>query len=162
VKKAFSLIELLITIALAGVMVILSVNYLNISTLSKQNIKTELQSHLNIITATILQCKELSNMMPIQSGGALANNTLLDTLDCNTSTPYSLDGGKGSFIPEPLTGFANYTATQNGNIFYFSTTTALDSNNYEVLQELNSSYSMMQYQLTNDGTTAKLNFYLSR
>jgi prepilin-type N-terminal cleavage/methylation domain-containing protein len=160
-KKAFSLIELLLTITLAGVMVILSFNYLNISTLSKQNTKIEFQSHLNIITATILQCKELSNMMPIQSGGSLASTTPLDTLECNTSIPYLLDGGKGSFIPEPLTGFTNYTATQLGTQFYFTTTTAFSSNNYEVLQELNSTYSTQQYELTNNGTTATLNFYLS-
>jgi len=64
VKKAFSLIELLIVITLLGVMAILSFSYLNISTLSKQNIKTEFASHLNIITATILQCKDLSGSMP--------------------------------------------------------------------------------------------------
>lgn len=161
-KKAFSLIELLLTIALAGAMVILSFNYLNISTLSKQNTKTEFQSHLNIITATILQCKELSNMMPIQNNGSLANDTPLDTLECNTTIAYSLDGGKGSFIPKPLSGFTNYTAKQLGNIFYFSTTTPLASSNYEVLQELQTTYSANQYGLINDGTTATLNFYLSR
>jgi len=143
-------------------MVILSVNYLNISTLSKQNTKTEFQSHLNIITATILQCKELSNMMPIQSGGALANDTYLDTLECNTSSPYLLDGERGSFIPKALSGFTNYTATHSASEFYFTTTTSYSSSNYEVLQELQATYSSKQYELTNDGTTAKLNFYLSR
>jgi prepilin-type N-terminal cleavage/methylation domain-containing protein len=160
-KKAFSLIELLLTIALSGVMVILSFNYLNTSTLSKQNTKTQFQSHLNIITATIFQCKELSDAMPIQSGGSLASDTFLDTLECNTSSPYSLDGEKGAFIPEPLTGFTNYTAKQIGNIFYFTTTTPLVSNNYEVLRELQSAYSTKQYELIDDGTTATLNFYLS-
>lgn len=153
---------MLLTIALAGVMVILSLNYLNISTLSKQNTKTEFQSHLNIITAAILQCKELSNMMPIQNGGALANTTPLDTLECNTTTPYLLDGAKGSFIPEPLSGFTNYTASQTGEEFYFSTTTPYGSSNYEVLQELQTTYSQNQYELSHDGTTANLNFYLSR
>lgn len=161
-KKAFSLLELIVAIALAGVIALLSTNFINFSTISKINIKSELQSHFNIISATILQCKELSNLMPLQTDGSPANDTLLNTLECNTTTPYTLDGGRGSFIPKALSGFTEYKATQNGNNFYFSTTTALDSNNYEVLQELNSSYSSNQYELTNDATTAYLNFYISR
>ncbi|MCK4974162.1 MAG: prepilin-type N-terminal cleavage/methylation domain-containing protein, partial [Sulfurimonas sp.] len=61
-KKAFSLLELIIAIALAGVIAVLSTNFINFSTISKINIKSELQSHFNIISATILQCKELSNI----------------------------------------------------------------------------------------------------
>lgn len=161
-KKAFSLIELLVVITLLGVMAALSFSYLNISTLSKQNIKTEFSSHINIITATILQCKDLSGSMPTQVGEVPANATLLKTLICNTSPTYALDGGHGSFIPPPLSNFTPYTATQTGDIFYFTTTTPLDSPNYEVLNELKNSYSTNQYELTNDGTTATLNFYLSR
>lgn len=161
-RKAFSLIELLVVITLIGVMAALSFSYLNISTISKQNIKSEFQSHINIITATILQCKDLSGSMPTQVGEVPANNTLLNTLICNTSPTYSLDGGHGSFIPKPLSNFTTYTATQMGDIFYFTTSTPLNSPNYEVLQELQNSYSTNQYELTNDGTTATLNFYLSR
>ena len=161
-KRAFSLIELLLTIALSGVMVALLVNYINISTLSKQNIKTELQSHLNIISATILQCKDLSNTLPTQAGEIAANATLLSTLICNTSPSYALDGGHGSFIPPPLNNFTPYSATQSGAIFYFTTTTPLNSANYEVLQELQADYPLNQFELTNDGTTATFNFYLSR
>lgn len=161
-KKAFSLVELLVVITLIGVMAALSFSYLNIFTLSKQNIKTEFTSHLNIITATILQCKDLSGSMPTQAAEAAANGTPLNTLTCNTSPTYALDGGHGSFIPKPILNFSAYTATQAGNIFYFTTTTPLSSLNYEVLQELQNSYSTNQYELTNDGTTATLNFYLSR
>jgi len=161
-RKAFSLIELLIVITLSGVMAILAFNYLNMETISKENIKLELQSHFNIITATILQCKEYSNIMPIQSNGSEASDTLLNTLDCNTSTPYSLDGGKGSFIPPPLNNFTAYTATQNASEFYFSTTTGINSYNDEVLQELQNSYSTSQYELTSNATTTTLKFYLSR
>jgi len=161
-KRAFSLIELLLTIALAGVMVILSLNYLDVFTLSKQNIKTEFQSHLNIISATILQCKDLSNTLPTQAGEIAASATLLNTLVCNTSPSYALDGGHGSFIPAPLNNFTPYKATQSGEIFYVSTTTPLNSPNYKVLQELEATYSATQYELTNNGTTANLNFYLSR
>ena len=143
-------------------MAILSFSYLNVTTLSKQNIKTEFQSHLNIITATILQCKDLSNSMPTQAGEVAANGTLLNTLTCNTSPTYQIDGGHGSFIPPPLLNFTAYKATQVGEIFYFTTTTPLASASYEVLQDLQSSYSANQYELTNNGTTATLNFYLSR
>ncbi len=161
-RKAFSLLELFVAITLAGVMALFAFNYLNTKTLSKENIKLELQSHFNIITATILQCKEYSNIMPIQSDGSEASNTLLNTLDCNTTTPYSLDGGKGSFIPPPLNNFTAYTATQNISEFYFSTTTTINSYNDEVLQELLSRYSINQYELTSDATTTTLKFYLSR
>ncbi|MEA3371688.1 MAG: prepilin-type N-terminal cleavage/methylation domain-containing protein, partial [Campylobacterota bacterium] len=161
-RKAFSLIELLIVITLAGVTAILAFNYLNMESISKNNIKLELQSHFNIITATILQCKEYSNIMPIQSGGSEASDTLLSTLECNTTTPYQLDGGKGAFIPPPLNDFTAYTATQNASEFYFSTRTSINSYSDEVLQELQTNYSTNQYELTSDATTTTLKFYLSR
>ncbi len=161
-RRAFSLLELLIVITLSGVMAIFAFNYLNMETISKENIRLELQSHFNIITATILQCKEYSNIMPIQSNGSEASNTLLNTLDCNTTTPYSLDGGRGSFIPLPLNDFTDYRATQNASEFYFSTTTDINSYNDEVLQDLQSTYSVNQYELTSDATTTTLKFYLSR
>ncbi|MCF6309142.1 MAG: prepilin-type N-terminal cleavage/methylation domain-containing protein [Sulfurimonas sp.] len=162
-RKAFSLIELLITVALAGAMAIFTLNYyIDTSTISKENIKTELQSHFNILSAAILQCKELSNAMPINNNLTLANNTLIKQLDCNTSTPYALDGGKGYFMPVIINGFTDYKATQNGTEFYISTTAKINSNNDEVLQDLNSSYSTNQYVLTHDATTAYLNFYISR
>ncbi len=161
-RKAFSLIELLITVALAGAMAIFSFNFIDSTTLSKESIKTELQSHLNLISSAIFQCKELSNSMPIQSDASLANNTLLNTLDCNTSVPYKLDGGKGTFIPPPLNNFTAYTATQNGSEFYITTTTTINSRNDDVLKDLNSTYSAQQYVLTYDTSTAYLNFYISR
>lgn len=161
-RKAFSLIELFLVITLMGVMIIFAFSFIDTETLSKEKIKTEFTSHLNIITATILQCKELSNIMPTQSDGSLAINTLLSTLECNTTTPYVLDGGRGGFIPLPLNKFTPYRATQTGNEFYFSTTTAIGSYNDEALQELQSSYSTNQYVLTHDATTAYLNFYISR
>jgi type II secretory pathway pseudopilin PulG len=162
VKKAFSILEVLITITLIGVMVILSVNYFNTSTISKTNIKSQLQSHFQIITASILQCKELSGIMPLQTSGLPASTTLLNTLECNTTTPYSLNGGRGSFIPSALSSFSEYTATQNANEFYFSTSTAMNSLNSEVLQDLNTTYSSKQYELSDNGTTITIKFYLSR
>lgn len=161
-KKAFSLLEVVIVITLLGVMTALSFNYINISTLTKQDTKTQLQSHFNIITSTILQCKELSNVMPIQSNGSIANNTLLNSLECNTTTPYKINGEQGAFIPNALNGFGEYRATQNANEFYFSTSVNQNSLNDEVLQDLNNSYSTQQYELTSDATTRYMNFYLSR
>jgi len=161
-KKAFSLLELFIVIALVGFMAIFSSNFIDITSLSKSNIKTEFQSHFNIISSAILYCKELSDSFPIQNNGSLASDTLLTVLECNTSTPYLLDGGKGSFIPPPVDGTTAYTARQTGTEFYFSTTAVLDSRNDEVLQELNASYSSNQFELTYDATTAYMKFYLSR
>jgi len=161
-RQAFSLLELLLAIALSGVMAMLTVFYLDTDNISKENIELELQSHFNIITPTILQCKDLTNIMPIQSNGSLASDTLLNTLECNTSTPYLIDGGKGAFIPKPLVLFSDYTATQNASEFYFSTSTELNSVSDDALQELVSDYSANQYELTSDATTTTLKFYLSR
>jgi len=161
-KKAFTLFELLIAIALAGAMTFFTVSYINTTTLSEESTKARLMSHFSTITAAIFQCKELSDAMPIQSNGSLANGTLLNVLECNTSTPYQLDGGKGIFIPPALTGFTEYNATETGTEFYFSTSAVINSSNDNVLQDLNSSYSANQYVLTYDATTAYLKFYLSR
>ena len=161
-RKAFSLFELLMTVALAGAMAFFANSYFNTKSISKESIKLEFKSHLNIISATILQCKEYSGVMPVQINDSLASDTSMKSLKCNTTDSYPLDGGKGSFIPLALNSFTEYTATQNANEFYFSTTTPKNSYNYEVLVELNSTYSPNQYELTDDGTTATLNFYLSR
>jgi len=161
-RQAFSLIELLVTVALAGAMAIFISSYIDIDTLNKDNLKSQFQSNLNIISSAILQCKEFSLAMPIQTDGSLASDTLLNTLDCNTSTPYPLDGGHGAFIPPALQNFTDYTATENGNKFFITTTAPLDTRAYEVMQDLNNTYSAKQYELTDDSATATLNFYFSR
>ena len=101
-------------------------------------------------------------MMPLQTNGNLADATNVDTLECNTTTPYSLDGGKGSFIPQSLKDFTTYKATQTANEFYFYTTTPLNSYNDDVLVELNSTYSTNQYNLSDDGVDRTMKFYISR
>lgn len=161
-RKAFSLIELFITIALAGVMAVFITSFIDLDTLNKDTLKTQFNSHLNLISSAILQCKEFSNIMPIQNDGSLASDTLLNTLECNTTTPYNLDGGHGAFIPQALMDFTDYLATQTNDEFYISTTTPLDSRNYEVLVDLNTTYSTQQYVLTDDNATATIKFYLSR
>lgn len=161
-KKAFSLFEIIIALTLSGVMAILFMNYVNYNTISKQNIKTSLQTHIQTITEAILQCKTLSNSFPIQSDGSLASSSILSDLDCNTTTPYALDGGKGIFIPKPLNNFDTYTATQDGSEFYFSTSVTKNTLQADVLLELNSSYSKMQYEIIDKSTKYDLKFYLSR
>lgn len=161
-RQAFTLFELMISIVLAGAMVIFAVSFLDTSTLSKENIKSQLQSHFSLISAASFQCKELSGAMPVENNTTLANGTLVSSLECNTSTPYQLDGGKGIFIPPAISGFTDYNATQNGTEFYFSTSTTINSTNDNALKDLNSSYSTNQYVLSYDATTATLKFYLSR
>ena len=161
-RKGFSLVELLMTVALAGAMAIFTVSYIDTETLSRDAMKSQFQSQLNLISASILQCKELSNSMPIQDNGSLASSTLLNTLECNTSTPYKLDGGKGVFIPPPISGFTEFNATQVGSEFYITTSATLTSRNYDVLVDLNSTYSSKQYLLSDDTSTAILKFYFSR
>lgn len=161
-REAFSLIELSIAVILLGIMAMLTQNYYNTLTLSKNNAVSELRSHFQIITATILQCKELSGVMPVQVGGADASNTLLNTLECSTTPTYKLDGGKNSFIPSALDGFSEYRATKNASEFYFSTSADLNTINEEALKEMEDSYSSFQYELSQDATKIYLKFYLSK
>lgn len=142
-------------------MAVLTQNYYNTTTLAKNNTVAKLHSHFQIITATILQCKELSGVMPVQVGGADASNTLLNTLECSTTPTYNLDGGKNSFIPPALDGFSEYRATQSASEFYFSTSANLDTINEEALTQMQNSYSTSQYELSQDATTIYLKFYLS-
>lgn len=161
-RKAFSLIEVLVAVALAGAIAFFTISYIDAASLSKESIKTELKAQFNLITSIVLRCKELSNSMPTQTNETLANATALNTLQCNTSPAYAIDGGQGAFIPVVPKGFTPYIATQSGNTFFITTTAKVDSRNYEVLQDLNTSYSTNQYVLTDDTTTATLNFYISR
>lgn len=155
-RKAFTLLELMITVAVLGIMVFSASFYIDTESMNKDNVKLNLQSHFNLITATIFQCKNLSNMFPVQADGSLASDTLVSSLECNTSTPYLL-----TMIPQPVSEFTPYTATQTGTEFYFSTQTTFE-NDKEVLEDLNSTYSTTQYELNTTGTTTTLKFYLSR
>ena len=161
-RKAFSIIELFFAIALAGAMAIFTATFFDITAIFKETTKSKFQSDLNLITTAVLQCKELSTIMPIESNGSLANDSNLSDLECNTSTPYALDGGRGYFIPPAPTGFTKYKATQNADEFYIATTAGINTNADDVLKDLNTTYSAQQYVLTHDATTAYLNFYISR
>jgi len=151
----------MVVIVLLGIMATLSTNYYNTSTISKQNIKSELQSHIQIITATILQCKELSGIMPLKDDGSTADSTILNTMECNTTATYKLDGERGGFIPKELNGFTEYNATQNDTSFYFETSTTIGTFNDDVLLELNSTYPSSLYQLSSQNNTRYMKFYLS-
>ncbi|MBN2781926.1 MAG: prepilin-type N-terminal cleavage/methylation domain-containing protein [Campylobacterales bacterium] len=160
-KKAFSLLELLIVITLLGIMTVLSLSYFNTSTIAKEHIKTQFQSHLQIITTLVLQCKELSADMP-SDAGVDASDTLVRTLRCDTSTPYTLDDGTHGFIPQPINGFSDFKATESGDEFYISTEANKNTTNEDVLNDLNSVYSTNQYTLTSDATKIYLKFYISK
>lgn len=141
-------------------MAVLFVSYYNFNTLTKLNIETQLNSQINLISATIFQCKNLSNQFPvIDANTPLHVESALNTLECNTSTPYELDGGNGGFIPKELNGFSTWEALQNADEFYICTTaTTLNSLQDEVLKDLNTTYSTTQYEYSN----GKMKFYLSR
>jgi len=151
----------MVAIFLLGIMASLSINYYDTATISQQNIKSQLQSHIQIITATILQCKELSGIMPLQDDGSTADDTILNTMECNTTTTYKLDGQKGSFIPKSLNGFSDYKATQDNTKFYFETSTTIGTTQDNVLIELNSTYSPNQYKLSSQNNTRYMKFYIS-
>jgi len=161
-KKAFTLIEVALTVFLAGVISAVGYFYLNTDSLKRSKYKTAVQSQINLIESMVFQCKSLSEQMPNQIGGANALDTNLSNLECNTSTPYVFDGGRNGFVPIPPVGFTAYTATETGTTFYISTTTDNNSTQDEALQRLALNYTSTQAELNHSATTATFKFYLSR
>lgn len=161
-KKAFTLLELSITVILTGLLATLGYYYVSTTSLKRSQYKTTLQSHFNLIESMVFQCKSLSEQMPNQVGGADAMDTNLTLLECNTSTPYLLNGGRNGFVPVPPTGFTAYTATEVGTAFYITTTADNNSTQDEALQKLAVNYTSIQAELNHSATTATFKFYLSR
>ena len=161
-KKAFTLIEIVLTVFLVGVISTLGYFYLNTDTLKRSQYKTTLQSQINLIESMVFQCKSLSEQMPNQVGGANASDTNLTLLECNTSTPYKFDGGRNGFVPIPPSGYTAYTATKSGTAFYITTTAENNSTQDEAFKRLALNYTSTQAELNHSTTTATFKFYLSR
>lgn len=161
-KKAFTLIEIALTVFLAGVISAVGYFYLNTNSLKRSKYKTSIQSQINLIESMVFQCKSLSEQMPNQVGGADASDTNLTSLECNTSTPYQFDGGRNGFVPVPPNGFTAYTATETGTAFYITTTAENNSTQDEALISLALNYTTNQAELNHSATTATFKFYLSR
>lgn len=161
-KKAFTLLEVTLTIFLVGVISALSYFYLNTDSLKRSQYKTAIQSHINLIESMVFQCKNLSEQMPNQASGANALDTNLTLLECNTSVPYKFDGGRNGFVPIPPTGFTAYTATETGTAFYITTTAENNSTQDEALISLALNYTSTQASLDHNATSATFKLYLSR
>jgi Tfp pilus assembly protein PilE len=162
-SKAFTLLELAITIFLAGLLGSLGYFYLNTSSLKKSHYTTALQSHINLVESMIFQCKSLSEQFPKELDTSTnASDTLLTELECNTSTPYSFNGGRNGFVPIPPTGFSPYKATESGNTFYIFTSAENNSTQHEALQKLIVNYNSQQATLESNATSTTFKFYLSR
>ncbi|MGM0623794.1 MAG: type II secretion system protein, partial [Campylobacterota bacterium] len=99
-KKAFSLVELLVVIALSGVMATLFYNYANFGFYQQSALTTTLQTHLSSITQAALHCKNISDSLPTQMGGSEANDTPVYELECQSDPPYLLDGYDSFFMPK--------------------------------------------------------------
>jgi Tfp pilus assembly protein PilE len=162
-RKAFTLVELAMTIFLAALLGSMGYFYLNTSTIKRSQYKTTVQSQINLIESMVFQCKGLSEQFPKELNTSTdASNTLLTELECNTSTPYAFDGGKNGFVPLPPTGFSSYRATESGTIFYISVTADNNTTQDEALQKLILNYTATQAVLEHNSTTATFKFYLSR
>lgn len=162
-RKAFTLVELAITIFLAALLGSIGYFYLNTSTIKRTQYKTAVQSQINLIESMVFQCKSLSEQFPKELNTSTnASDTLLTELECNTSTPYAFDGGKNGFVPLPPTGFTPYRATESGSEFYILTTADNNSIQDESLQKLILNYTSTQAVLDHNSTSATFKFYLSR
>ncbi len=159
-RSGFTLLEALLAIALIGVMGAVSFTYLNISTLTSTQEKSQLQTHITLLSSMVLECKTLSESMPKQSGGGNASSTLMSELVCQTTPTYLLNGGKHAFVPKPPTGFDPYTATELGGVFTL-TLTATAGN--KVLESIYNGYLPTQATFnSNVGGRAVLSIYLAR
>ena len=161
-KKAFTLIEVILTIFLVGVISTIGYYYISTSGLKEAEYKTVLQSQFNLIESMVFQCKSLSEQMPNQVGGADALDTNLSNLECNTSTPYTFNGGRNGFVPVPPAGYTAYTATETGSTFYITTTADNNSTQDEAFKKLILNYTSTQAILDHNTTSATFKFYLSR
>lgn len=162
-RKAFTLIEIALTIFLAGIIGTLTYYYFNLSTMRKIQYKSALQSQINLVESMVFQCKSLSEQFPKElNTSTLASDTLLSELECNTSTPYSFNGGKNGFVPIPPGEFSPYTATESGNTFFISTSADNNSTEDKALQGLIINYTPQQATLEHNATSATFKFYLSR
>lgn len=162
-RSAFTQIEIAMTVFLAGLMGALTYYYINLSTLNKSQYKSTLQSHFNLIESMVFQCKSLSEQFPKELDTSVsASDTLLTELECNTSVPYSLNGGRNGFVPLPPTGFTPYKATETGSIFYVMTSADNNSTQDDALKSLILNYTAQQASLDHNATSALFKFYLSR
>ncbi|MFY9141318.1 pilus assembly FimT family protein [Sulfuricurvum sp.] len=161
VRRGFTFFEVILAIALIGVMGTISFYYLNVSTLTSTQQKAQLQSHITLLTSMILECKTLSEIVPKQVGGAAASSTPIRQLECQTTPVYLLDGGKSGFIPLPPGGFDPYTASESGGSFFITLSANQGSSGDTVLQSIIDGYSATQASLHYAGGKALLDIYLS-
>lgn len=162
-RHAFTLIEIALTIFLAGLIGTLTYYYLNLTTMNRIQYKSTLQSQFNLVESMVFQCKSLSEQFPKElDTSTSASDTLLSALECNTSIPYSFNGGRNGFVPVPPGGFSSYTATESGNVFYIATSADNNSTEDEALKKLILNYTPQQATLEHNATSATFKFYLSR
>jgi hypothetical protein len=162
-RNAFTLVEIAMTVFLVGVLGTISYYYLNLSKITQIQYKSTVQSHINLIESTVFQCKSLSEQFPKELDGSTnASNTLLSELECNTSTPYDLDGGRNGFVPLPPGALTPYRATESGSVFFISTSAENNSTEHEALRKLILGYTDTQAVLESNATDTTLKFYLSR
>jgi len=162
-RTAFTQVEVALTIFLVGLMGALSYYYINSTTMTRLQYQSTLQSHYNLIESMVFQCKSLSNQFPKElSASKYASNTLLTQLECNTSVPYPLNGGRNGFVPVPPTGFSAYRATETGSAFYVMTSADNNSTQDNTFKKLILNYTSQQATLERNATSAIFKFYLSR
>lgn len=162
-RKAFTLIEVIVTIGLMAIMATLGYFYFDVSTLNQSQYKSHLQSQVNLIESMVFQCKSLSEQFPKElNTSANASNTLLSNLECNTTVPYAFNGGKNGFVPVPPSGFSAYRATEIGSAFFIMTSADNNSTQDKALKNLIRNYTSQQATLDHNATSAIFKFYLSR
>jgi prepilin-type N-terminal cleavage/methylation domain-containing protein len=162
-KRAFSLVEVLIAIALLSAIAMYSYkNYINLDSVDTVLKSTKIKSDITLITSIIIKCNDISNNFPKNSDNSDANGSLLRTLECKSTTPYSIDGDKGGFIPKLPSGISDWSATESSGEFYIETSADKNSHLADVLKELSKSYPSSQVSLNTISSPTKdiFRFYI--
>lgn len=162
-KKAFSLVEVLLAVTLISVIAILSTrNFLNFDTINIYTKSIKLQSDITLITTMIIDCKDTSLSFPKNIDNSPAYENLLRDLECKSDVPYMLDGGKVGFIPQLGSGFSDWFASEVGGSFYIFASAQKNTNHSQILKTLYNSYPKNQVMYdTNSSTTEDIfRFYI--
>jgi hypothetical protein len=115
-KRAFSVVELLLVIAVISAMAFLSKKYINIDLISETKITTTIKSQIVSISTILLKCKSQSNKFPKYNGND-ANDNELTNMKCQTTNPYYIIEDNSMLKNQEINDLSNWYAKEDNYKF---------------------------------------------
>jgi type II secretory pathway pseudopilin PulG len=138
VKKSFSLIEILIVIAVISAMAIFTKSYISTDSIFQVKNITLLKSQVVTLTTMLLKCKSKSSQFP-KYNGTNSNDNLFSLLQCPTSPPYDIVSSDSLFSTQEVDNLSSWYATENTAQFVvYVKTTNNNLNTIDVLKAVDS------------------------